>query len=184
MMIRWFARRGLDKFERDWDYDVSYLREILDEVGVAGLQPLQAMQKLAAVRRGVPVDVYCAAAITSAIMADCGPCAQLGVTMAERQGVDPSLLRTLARGDRDALPSHVRPAVDLARGALLRDGSGDEAREEILRRWGRRGLVTLSAAIVAAQTFPTFKYALGYGRACVRLRVAGDEVPVRALVPA
>lgn len=39
-MIRWFLRRWIDKFERTWKYDASYLRDVLDadSVGVAGVQ--------------------------------------------------------------------------------------------------------------------------------------------------
>ena len=61
----------------------------------------------------------------------------------------------------------------------LRDGSGDEARAEILRRWGRVGLVSLAYGIVAAQSYPTFKYAIGHGHACVRLRVGGETIAMQ-----
>ena len=29
-MIKWALRRAIDKFERDWKYDVSYMREMID----------------------------------------------------------------------------------------------------------------------------------------------------------
>src|SRR5215471_4454087 len=29
-MIKWFLRRWIDKFERMWGYDASYLRDVLD----------------------------------------------------------------------------------------------------------------------------------------------------------
>ena len=29
-MIRWALRRASDKFERDWDYNASYMRDMID----------------------------------------------------------------------------------------------------------------------------------------------------------
>ena len=29
-MIRWALRKAIDKFERDWNYDASYMRDIID----------------------------------------------------------------------------------------------------------------------------------------------------------
>ena len=29
-MIRWVLRRAIDKFERDWNYDASYMRDMID----------------------------------------------------------------------------------------------------------------------------------------------------------
>jgi len=30
-MIKWIFRRALGRFERDWKYDASYLRDIIDD---------------------------------------------------------------------------------------------------------------------------------------------------------
>jgi hypothetical protein len=29
-MIRWILRRAIDKFERQWQYDASYMRDLID----------------------------------------------------------------------------------------------------------------------------------------------------------
>ena len=29
-MIQWALRKGIDKFERDWNYDASYMRDLID----------------------------------------------------------------------------------------------------------------------------------------------------------
>jgi hypothetical protein len=29
-MIRWALRKGIDKFERDWNYDASYIHDMID----------------------------------------------------------------------------------------------------------------------------------------------------------
>ena len=180
-MLAWLVRRQIGAFERRWDYDMRYAREVLEGGGVGALLPMNALARLSAFRRGVPVEPYFGAKITAAIEADCGPCAQLVVSDAERAGLDPAIIRAIVQGERDAAPEPARLGIDLARGTLRRDGSGDAAREEIVRRWGRRGLAAIAYGIVSAQAFPTLKYALGHGRACIRVRVAGFDVAPRPM---
>jgi hypothetical protein len=144
---------------------------------------LNALWKLGAYRRDVPVEPYYAAKITSAIAADCGPCAQLAVAEAERDGVDAAIVRALVEGRADRLPEPARLGVALARGTLARDGSDETARGEILARWGRRALVSMAYAIAVAQAYPAVKYALGHGRACLFVHVGDADVTPRAVVP-
>jgi hypothetical protein len=47
-----------------------------------------------------------------------------------------------------------------------------------VRQFGKRGLIALSFAVLAARMYPTLKYALGYGRTCTRLAIGGERVPV------
>jgi hypothetical protein len=54
--------------------------------------------------------------------------------------------------------------------------AADELRDEIVQRWGKRALVSLAFAITASRLYPTLKYALGHGRACQRIVVAGEPV--------
>jgi len=61
-MIKWLLRRGIAKFERTWNYDASYLRDVLD----ADPRALMAFSKVTALgnyHRDVPAAVYCAAGI-------------------------------------------------------------------------------------------------------------------------
>jgi len=175
-MLYSFVRGQLERFGRTWDYDVTYMREILDQAGIGAVMPMQGLSKLSSYRKDVPLDVYYGAKLTAAVAGDCGPCAQLGVRMAERDGVDPALIAAIVRGDRDAATPDARLGIDLARGTLARDTSGDAAREEIVRRWGRRALVSVAYGITAALAFPNFKYAIGHGHACRRLEVGGETL--------
>jgi hypothetical protein len=177
-VFKWFARKQLEAFERKWNYDTSYAREILDEAGLDAVMPMQALQKLK-FRGGVPLEAYCAAGITAAMHADCGPCLQLGVSMAEAEGLSPHIIRAILRRDLQALPKEALLGVELAEATIARDGTGEDARNEILRRWGRRGLVAMAYAIVLAQAYPALKYAIGHGHSCVRVRVGDETVPLR-----
>jgi hypothetical protein len=170
-VLKWLVRRKFTSFERNWNYDLAYGREILDEAGIDALRPLNGLNVLSAYRGGVPNEAHYAARVTAAIAGDCGPCAQLLLTMAQRAGVDRRLLRALADGDRDALSDDARLGYDLARTTLARDPAGEKVRAEVLALWGRRGLAALAYGIVAGQGFPTLKYALGHGHACTILQV-------------
>jgi len=177
-MLKWFLKRQLAAFGKKWDYDTGYMQEIVDQAGLGAVMPMQALQKLN-YRKNVPLDAYYGAALTAAKAGDCGPCLQLGVKMAESQGLDPKTIRAILESDYAGLSKEALLGVELAAATVARDGSGDEARAEILRRWGRAGLVSLAYAMVAAQAYPTFKYAIGHGHACVRVQVGKETVAIR-----
>jgi len=183
-MMNWYAKKQLAAFERTWNYDTSYMRAILNDGGLRPLRALEALTKIAAYSRGVPPATYYAAKITAAMLADCGPCAQLIVRMAERRGVDERTITALVQGDLDALPSEVRLGAELARATTARDASGVAVREEIVRRWGRRALIPLAYGILSGNAYPILKYALGYGDACLRVRVGGREIVTREVTAA
>jgi hypothetical protein len=127
-------------------------------------------------RRDVPIEAWTAAGITAVRHEDCGPCTQLAVQMAERAGVSPAALRALLEDRPDAMPPNVALVWKFTRATLAHDPAADEYREEIVKRWGRRALVSLAFAITTARIYPTVKYALGHGKACVRVMVGDTPV--------
>jgi len=176
-MLKWLLRRWIDKFERTWSYDASYLRDVLD----ADPRALLAFSKVTCIgnyHRDVPLAVYCAAGIASVMCEDCGPCTQLGIDMAQRAGVDPAILRAVVARDLHAVPEDVALAVRFAEASLRHASEADDLREKVLRRFGKRGLVPLAFALTAARLYPTLKYAMGHGRACMRVTIGGETRPV------
>ena len=176
-MIKWFLHRRITAFERTWNYDASYLHELID----ADPRAAMAFGKVigfSQYRSGIPAAVHFAGAIVAVMAEDCGPCTQLSIDMAEREGVDPEILRAVVARDYAAMPYEVALAVRFAEKTLCHAPQADDLREEVLRLWGRRGLVSLSFAITSARLFPTLKYALGHGHACRRLTIGGETRPV------
>jgi hypothetical protein len=176
-MIKWFLRRWIDKFERTWSYDASYFRDVLD----ADPRALMAFSKVTGIgtyRKDVPLEVYCAAGIVGAMAEDCGPCTQLGIDMAQRAGVDPAILRAVVARDLRGMPEDVALAVRFAETSLRHAPEADDLREEVRRRFGKRGLVSLAFAMTAARLYPTLKYAMGHGRSCMCVTVGGETRPV------
>jgi len=177
-MLGWLVRWRLAKFERDFDYDLSYARDIYDASPRAFFR-FSRISAMAAHREGVSREAWFAAKLTATLTEDCGPCTQLVVTMAEREGVSPSELRAIVAGDERAMSPDAALGVRFARSVLNRDIAGaEEFRREVVSRWGQKGLVSLALTIAAARVFPSVKYALGHGKACTRIRVAGTDTAV------
>lgn len=174
-MLKWLFHRKLRAFERQHDYDASYLHELL-ETDTGAFMRFGFATGLGGYRKDVPRDAYFAAALTSSIHADCGPCTQLGVQFALAEGVEASVTAAVVAGEMGAMPEEVALAVRFARAVIGHDAEADVCREEISRRWGARAVLSLSFAIMGAQLYPTLKYALGHGKACTRVVVGGKVV--------
>jgi hypothetical protein len=55
--------------------------------------------------------------------------------------------------------------------------TADPLRDEIVRRWGEKALVAVALTITTARMYPTLKYALGFGKTCSKVTVAGEAAP-------
>lgn len=177
-MLKWYLGRQIAAFERTWNYDARYIHDMID-ADPRALMVLGKLQGLSRYRKDLPRAASCAAAIVAVMAEDCGPCTQLGITMAQRDGVDPAILRAIVARDYAAMPEDVVLAVRFTEATLRHAPEADELREEVLRRWGRRGLISLAFSMPSARVYPTLKYALGHGRACTRLVIGGEPQPVR-----
>ena len=175
-MIKWLIGNRITAFERTYSYDMSYARMVL-QTDTAAMLALAKITAMSTYRKGVPREVYYAAKLVSTLAEDCGPCAQLMITMALRDGVMPSVLASVVESVRtdahQALAADVALGVAFAQAVLAHTAAADSLRVQILARWGPRAVVSLAFAITAARVYPTLKYALGYGHACQRLDIAG-----------
>jgi hypothetical protein len=162
-MIKWALHKAVDKFERNWNYDASYMRHIIDASARAAWL-FSRVTTLGQFRRDIPIEPWFAAGITAVRHEDCGPCTQLAI------------LRALLADNPDAMPPDVALVWNFTRATLAHDATADEYRERIVKCWGRRALVSVAFAITAARIYPTVKYALGHGKACMRVVVGGTPV--------
>jgi hypothetical protein len=174
-MMKWLLKRAIDRFERTWQYDASYMRDIIDASPRAAWLFSRATA-LGQFRRGIPLEPWYVAGITAVRHEDCGPCTQLGVSMAERAGVSAAVLRAVLTDNPGAMPPDVELVWRFTRATLAHDAAADPYREAIVQRWGQLALISLAFTITAARLYPTVKYALGHGKACMRIVVAGTPV--------
>jgi hypothetical protein len=174
-MLKLYLSRWLDKFEKTFDYDAGYLRHVLRASPASMFKFSLGTQAMD--RRAAPPEALVAAGLVGTMLEDCGPCTQVGVDIALANGVDPKVLRAVLAGDEAAMGETAALAYRFARASLARDMEAcDPLRDEIVRRWGDAALVAISLSIVAARMYPTLKYALGYGKACSKVRVGAEDV--------
>lgn len=174
-MISYLFDRRLSAFEKAFDYDASYMRELFATSPRAAMR-VARLDDLTSFRRGVPVDVWYAAKLVAGLHGDCGPCAQLGVNMALASGVAPETVRHVVSGAWEELPEDVRLSVRFARAVMARSIDADEHRQRLEARFGKIGVVSLAFGMVGTLAYPTLKYALGHGHACHALSVSGVVV--------
>lgn len=174
-MFRWFLRNRLNAFEKRYHYNVDYARYVL-EADPDALVRFSRVTAISSYCKDVPKEVCYAAGITAVLAEDCGPCVQIGVDKALAEGVSPALLKAVIERDDDALPEPVALACAFTRASLARTPEADDLRDQVLARWGKRGLISLALAQTSARLYPTLKYALGFGHACTRVNVAGTHV--------
>jgi hypothetical protein len=182
-MLKTLLSRQLASMERQWGYDASYLRYVL-HASPATFVKFGVVSGLVD-RKAAPAAALAAAGIAGTLVEDCGPCTQIGVDMAVAAGVQPETLRAILAGDEPGMGEDAALAWRFARASLARDMVAcDPLRDQIVRRWGEAGLVAVGLAITTARMYPTLKYALGYGKACSKVVVAGIATPVAHLAAA
>ena len=176
-MLKALLKRQIDRFERTWNYDASYMRD-LAEASPAGYLRFGLVAGLVD-RKAAPAAALAAAGIVGTLAEDCGPCVQISTDMALAGGVKPAVLAAILAGDVAAMGADAALAYGFARASLARDmEAADPLRDEIVGRWGRKGLVAIGLSLTTARMYPTLKYALGHGKACSRVMVAGQAAPV------
>lgn len=176
-MLKWLLKNRINAFERKLGYDMSYAREIVDADPRAMLAFFKAT-KLGAYCRDLPREARWAAGLAAIVSEDCGPCTQLTVTMALAEGVPSRMLAAVLGNDVAAMGADAALAVRFVRAVVAHSPEADAARQEVLAQWGPRALVSLAFAITTARMYPTVKYAMGYGKECQRVTVAGTPIAV------
>jgi hypothetical protein len=176
-LLRGVILNRIDAFERSFDSDMTYAREIV-AADPEALLKLEQVRGVARYRKDVPADVYFATKLVAVLSEDCGPCTQLVVTMALRAGVEPQVLSNILAGNDSALSEPVLLAVQYTRATLARDAAADPLREQLKQRYGARGIVSLAFALVSSRLYPMLKYALGHGQVCRRVVVGEQTVAV------
>jgi len=143
-VLKWFLRRRIAEFERVNHYDMGYMRVMLDANPQAALA-LHRAGVLSRYRGPLSKSAHHGVKLVAALHEDCGPCLQLGVTMA-----------LAARMPREAIvsvlcrePTH-DPDTDLvvnfARAVLSKSAEESELRERVVARFGQDGLTAVAFA--------------------------------------
>lgn len=174
-MLGWLYHRMIARMERRYAYDATYLHELADG-SPEGFRRFMKAQMAGRYRGRVPADAWFAASMAGAMHEDCGPCVQISTDMALEAGVAAETVTALLDGTR--APADVQIAHDYGRALLAGDERLDGLRDAIITKWGLDGLAALSFAAMYSRNYPVMKRAMGYAKACQRIRVGDVEVSV------
>jgi hypothetical protein len=172
-VVVWAVR----KFGERYDYDTTYLQAMFREAPSAFWR-FALLNVPANHRSAAPVDAWFAAKLVGAVSEDCGPCTQLVVNMARAAGVNGEQLQAVLRRDPGAMGEDVALGFRFATAVIERTEDEDAAREAVVARWGRAGVVDLTLAFAIGRVYPMTKAGLGYAKECRLVVVDGAPVSV------
>ncbi|MEM7330414.1 MAG: hypothetical protein AAF437_16860 [Pseudomonadota bacterium] len=179
-MIKWVLKRAARAFGRSYDYDVSYMLDVIDTSAGAGarLSAFPMISQYRGPKRGQAV--WTGAIFASTLEGDCGPCAQLVIDMATEAGANAVDLQRCFEGDPH-LAGDVGLGFRFAMAAIHGDLAADDLQTEIEAKYGRRTVIAAAFAAATGRFYPVFKRGLGYGHACTQLQF---HDPLESEVPA
>lgn len=188
---RWFQRigqtiahLGISKFADTFQYNADYMHEMA-ETDLEAITRFSLLQDFGDYRKQISAKAWYTAKLAGCISEDCGPCTQLVVTMAEKEGVDKTLLSNLIEGKRELLDSETRLFYDYALAVISHDMQAETLRQEIESKFGPSSVISAGLAIITGKAYPLLKYATGHGQACVKIRINGEDKLVnKTLFPA
>lgn len=153
----------IDRAEARLGVALPHVREIAD----AGLGLLRRYNRIFGVLDPVdhlPAEAHAAARLRGALAAGCGDGVAAEIALARRAGLASATIDAILRADPD-LPAPL-PAVIRLSDAVVRDRTDDaEARAEVRRFHGQRGLIELSFAMNGAALLPGIRRAMGHATA-------------------
>ena len=167
-MIRNLILSKLDSVEKDLGDSIEYIRHVL-RTSYRLFFKFAKFLSFAQHRKVCPVGPYHVACIVAVREGDCGPCVQIALNMARKDGVPAEQLQAVIDRRVDDLPEDLADAYRFAEAVCTSSGDEDYLRDRIREGSGEEALIEMAYGIAAAGVFPTVKRALGYATSCSRV---------------
>lgn len=158
------SREALRGFGRHYDYDVSYLEELMD-ASPGAFKVFEDAMAMGRYQKAAPVEFLSLAKIAAMRRQDCGPCTELGVKMARELGVPETVIQGALHGGK-GLNAGQLDIYHYARGVAAGEELDPELLTRLQARHGKEVVAELAVAIVAMRLYPTLKRALGHAKSC------------------
>ena len=158
------SRKTIQGFGRHYDYDTSYLEELMDASPEA-FRAFEAAMPMARIQKAASTEDIYIAKIAGMRGRDCGPCTELSLKMAREAGVAEEVIQGALRGGK-GLNAEQRDVHDYARAVALNEDMDSELLPRLRRRIGEEALAELAVNLVATGLYPTLKRALGHAQSC------------------
>jgi alkylhydroperoxidase family enzyme len=170
-MLNALINNRLDAAERQLGVPVDYLREMYRDARGAFFK-FAKFPAIAGYRKKLPKEAHAVGALVASRSADCGPCLQIGVNLARKEGVSPDIIRAvLERRPEDLDP----PLADIYHFAssVVNEVPADEEtlRARIIERFGKEASIELALVLATARVFPNLKRAMGHAISCSKVEI-------------
>jgi len=160
----------IDAFEKQMNYDASYMRAILAASSEA-MEKFFGFMSLAHHRTAAPVETVAVARIVAARSEDCGPCLQITVDFAQVDGVSPDLIQLVLDRRVAELPPLLATVYQFAEAVCAINPEAETYRTQLEQELGHEAMVDLALAIATTRVFPTVKRGLGFATSCSKVAV-------------
>jgi hypothetical protein len=171
---KWFMRRYVRAFERSNNYDMSYVHAMLESDPNAVLV-LNRVGQMANYVGPLPQAVAHCVGLVATLHEDCGPCLQLGVTLALRARISHDTIARVLSGEPTG-DDDVDLAISFC-GAVLRDAANvSELRDQVVARFGHDGLTAMAFSLTGHRMYPMLKRVLGYAHCYPVVKVGERSV--------
>ena len=157
-------RKMIDDFESHYNYDSTYMRELL-ESSPEGFAKFNNFLPLARHQEKLGAEDYWVAKLAAIQVEDCGECLQLNVRMALEGGVSKPIIEA-ALSDGNTLSDDLKDVYVYAELVASNDTIEPELMDRITTRYDKGALLEFGLCIATAKVFPTVKRALGYIKSC------------------
>lgn len=158
------SRQRIQEFGRHYDYDTTYLEELMDS-SVEAFRAFEAAMPMARIKKAASTEDIFIAKIAAMRAHDCGPCTELNLKMAREAGVAESVIHGALHGGK-GLDAAQRDIHDYARAVALNEDMPADLLPRLRNRLGREALAEIAVNIVAMGLYPTLKRAFGHAQSC------------------
>lgn len=163
-------RSEIDDFQTHYQYDCSYMREMLEYIPKA-YGKFDDFMPLATHRDQLSANSYWVAKIAAMQVEDCGACLQLNVRMALENGVSRDTIRAcLDKGE--GLSTGLRDIYDFSVSVASNGPLQTELKERVAQSLSKAELLELALSIATVRVFPAIKRTLGYAESCSLVEIA------------
>ncbi len=163
-LIQRFIFRWVDSFEKQAGVSADYCRWMAN-VSPGAFLKFGKLGKLTQYRRVLPADASAVAHLIAARDQDCGPCVQIGINFALRDGVPREIVKAVIDRQPDRLPPKLADVYHFAE-TVVAGGDDETLRQRVREHYGDEGLFELGLGMAVGQTFPVVKRAIGFAKSC------------------
>lgn len=154
----------IDQFESHYQYDGTYMRELL-EFTPEGFIKFDHFMPLASHQGTLDPETYWIAKLAAMQVEDCGDCLQLNIRMALENNVSKQVIESVLNGG-NGLASDLRDLYDFATHVADHAVIENELMERINASFNKTARLEIALCIATAKVFPTIKRTLGYTKNC------------------